>query len=134
MGRLNAFDVNFDLTDNKRRSTLIHWGAFAFWCRIMFAKSRGSSTAPCDLLPDPIRSTYEIGKQSATAGPENVWRIYDGYRKKDRMVSSAAKEMTIISCSSKFISSRKKSILEWNGMLLQLYRKSKSERFVENKM
>ncbi|XP_036151117.1 SCY1-like protein 2 isoform X2 [Monomorium pharaonis] len=51
----------------------------------MFAKSRGSSTAPCDLLPDPIRNTYEIGKQSATAGPENVWRIYDGYRKKDRM-------------------------------------------------
>ncbi|XP_018310786.1 SCY1-like protein 2 [Mycetomoellerius zeteki] len=51
----------------------------------MFAKSRGSSTAPCDLLPDPIRNMYEIGKQSATAGPENVWRIYDGYRKKDRM-------------------------------------------------
>ncbi|KAG5321007.1 SCYL2 protein, partial [Pseudoatta argentina] len=51
----------------------------------MFAKSRGSSTTPCDLLPDPIRNTYEIGKQSATAGPENVWRIYDGYRKKDRM-------------------------------------------------
>lgn len=54
----------------------------------MFAKSRGSSAAPCDLLPDPIRNTYEIGKQSATAGPENVWRIYDGYRKKDRMVIS----------------------------------------------
>lgn len=54
----------------------------------MFAKSRGSSTTPCDLLPDPIRNTYEIGKQSATAGPENVWRIYDGYRKKDRMVIS----------------------------------------------
>ncbi|XP_025993291.1 SCY1-like protein 2 isoform X2 [Solenopsis invicta] len=51
----------------------------------MFAKSRGSSTTPCDLLPDPIRNTYEIGKQSATAGPENVWRIYDGYRKKDNM-------------------------------------------------
>ncbi|XP_020289945.1 SCY1-like protein 2 isoform X2 [Pseudomyrmex gracilis] len=51
----------------------------------MFAKSRGSSITPCDLLPDPIRNTYEIGKQSATAGPENVWRIYDGYRKKDRM-------------------------------------------------
>ncbi|XP_071649580.1 SCY1-like protein 2 isoform X2 [Temnothorax longispinosus] len=51
----------------------------------MFAKSRGSSTAPCDLLPDSIRNTYEIGKQSATAGPENVWRIYDGYRKKDGM-------------------------------------------------
>jgi SCY1-like protein 2 len=53
----------------------------------MFAKSRGSGTAPCDLLPDTIRNTYEIGKQSATAGPENVWRIYDGYRKKDRMVT-----------------------------------------------
>ncbi|XP_014477686.1 PREDICTED: SCY1-like protein 2 [Dinoponera quadriceps] len=49
----------------------------------MFAKSKG--TTPSDLLPDPIRNMYEIGRQSATAGPENAWRIYDGYRKKDRM-------------------------------------------------
>lgn len=59
----------------------------------MFVKSRGSNTAPCDLLPDPIRNTYEIGKQSATAGPENVWRIYDGYRKKDRMVISRGRTL-----------------------------------------
>lgn len=67
----------------------------------MFAKSRGSSTAPCDLLPDPIRNTYEIGKQSATAGPENVWRIYDGYRKKDRMVISQT--ITLASFLSLFL-------------------------------
>ncbi|XP_067204009.1 SCY1-like protein 2 isoform X2 [Linepithema humile] len=53
----------------------------------MFAKLNNASknTALSDLLPDSIRNTFEIGKQSATAGPENVWRIYDAYRIKDKM-------------------------------------------------
>ncbi|KAG7211113.1 hypothetical protein KM043_010440 [Ampulex compressa] len=50
----------------------------------MFAKSKSSGSAPSVLLSNPIQNLYEIGKQSATAGPENVWRIYDGYRKGDR--------------------------------------------------
>ncbi|XP_067204550.1 SCY1-like protein 2 [Linepithema humile] len=53
----------------------------------MFAKLNNASknTALSDLLPDSIRNTFEIDKQSATAGPENVWRIYDAYRIKDKM-------------------------------------------------
>ncbi|XP_017794218.1 PREDICTED: SCY1-like protein 2, partial [Habropoda laboriosa] len=35
-------------------------------------------------LPNPLQNLYEVGKQSATAGPENAWRIYDAYTKADR--------------------------------------------------
>ncbi|XP_066586184.1 SCY1-like protein 2 isoform X2 [Prorops nasuta] len=47
----------------------------------MFAKSKSNSSAPG--ATNPIRNTYEIGEQCGTAGPENIWRIYDGYRKED---------------------------------------------------
>ncbi|XP_076230224.1 SCY1-like protein bma isoform X2 [Nomia melanderi] len=50
----------------------------------MFAKSRASGSTPSVLLPDPLQNLYDVGKQSATAGPENAWRIYDGYAKADR--------------------------------------------------
>ncbi|CAD1473453.1 unnamed protein product, partial [Heterotrigona itama] len=50
----------------------------------MFAKSKSSGSAPSILLPNALQNLYEVGKQSATAGPENAWRIYDGYTKTDR--------------------------------------------------
>ncbi|OAD59552.1 SCY1-like protein 2 [Eufriesea mexicana] len=50
----------------------------------MFAKSKSSGSTPSILLPTPLQNLYEVGKQAATAGPENAWRIYDGYTKTDR--------------------------------------------------
>ncbi|XP_060832867.1 SCY1-like protein 2 isoform X1 [Bombus pascuorum] len=50
----------------------------------MFAKSKSSGSTPSVILPNPLQNLYEVGKQSATAGPENAWRIYDGYTKTDR--------------------------------------------------
>ncbi|XP_034174802.1 SCY1-like protein bma isoform X1 [Osmia lignaria lignaria] len=50
----------------------------------MFAKSKSSGSAPNVLLSNPLQNFYEIGKQSATAGPENAWRVYDAYAKADR--------------------------------------------------
>ncbi|KAK1118526.1 hypothetical protein K0M31_014835 [Melipona bicolor] len=50
----------------------------------MFAKSKSSGSTPSILLPNALQNLYEVGKQSATAGPENAWRIYDGYTKTDR--------------------------------------------------
>ncbi|XP_076764256.1 SCY1-like protein bma isoform X2 [Xylocopa sonorina] len=50
----------------------------------MFAKSKSSGSRPSVLLPNPLENLYKVGKQSATAGPENAWRIYDGYTKTDR--------------------------------------------------
>ena len=52
----------------------------------MFAKSKSSGSTPSVILPNPLQNLYEVGKQSATAGPENAWRIYDGYTKTDRKV------------------------------------------------
>ncbi|XP_054012901.1 SCY1-like protein 2 isoform X1 [Hylaeus anthracinus] len=49
----------------------------------MFAKSKRSNEIPNVLLTDPLQNLYDVGKQSATAGPENAWRIYDGRRKAD---------------------------------------------------
>ncbi|XP_073976277.1 SCY1-like protein bma isoform X3 [Rhodnius prolixus] len=49
-------------------------------------KSRvgGGGTAPQNILDhNPITQYFEIGKQTASAGPELVWRIYDAYRKSD---------------------------------------------------
>ncbi|XP_024084820.1 SCY1-like protein 2 isoform X2 [Cimex lectularius] len=50
-------------------------------------KSRvgGGGGAPQNVLDhNPITQHFEIGKQSASAGPELVWRIHDAYRKSDR--------------------------------------------------
>ncbi|KAF7395478.1 hypothetical protein HZH68_009528 [Vespula germanica] len=49
----------------------------------MFAKSKSSSSSSNFQLANPIRNFCEIGKQTATAGPEHVWRIYDAYSKED---------------------------------------------------
>ncbi|XP_076286121.1 SCY1-like protein bma isoform X2 [Lasioglossum baleicum] len=50
----------------------------------MFAKSKASGSMPSVLLSNPLNNLYDVGEQSATAGPENAWRIYDGYSKADR--------------------------------------------------
>ncbi|XP_043463153.1 SCY1-like protein 2 isoform X1 [Leptopilina heterotoma] len=51
--------------------------------RTMFSKFKSSGAAPNILESNPILNHFEIGKQSATAGPENVWKILEGYRKSD---------------------------------------------------
>jgi SCY1-like protein 2 len=40
---------------------------------------------------NPISNQFEVGKQSATAGPENVWRVLEGYRKSDGKVCSVGR-------------------------------------------
>ena len=46
-------------------------------------KSGGGANAP---EANPIWHKFEAGKQSATAGPENLWQILEGYRKSDGKV------------------------------------------------
>ncbi|XP_078042515.1 SCY1-like protein bma isoform X2 [Augochlora pura] len=50
----------------------------------MFAKSKASGSTPSVLLSNPLNNIYEVGEQSATAGPENAWRVYDAYKKDDK--------------------------------------------------
>lgn len=52
----------------------------------MFSKFKsGGSLSP--LETNPICQFFEIGKQTASAGPELVWKIHDAYRKTDGKVS-----------------------------------------------
>lgn len=67
-------------------SKVIRWRARINASVVMFAKSKSSGSTPSVLLPTPLQNLYEVGKQAATAGPENAWRIYDGYTKTDRKV------------------------------------------------
>lgn len=59
--------------------------------RTMFSKFKSGGAASTPVAPNalesnPIWNHFEVGKQSATAGPENVWRILEGYRKSDGKV------------------------------------------------
>ncbi|KAL0280108.1 UNVERIFIED_CONTAM: hypothetical protein PYX00_001498 [Menopon gallinae] len=59
----------------------------------MFSKFKqvGSASAPQNVLDNnPIIQFFEIGKQTASAGPELVWKIHDAYRKSDGKVSLRA--------------------------------------------
>ncbi|KAH9363288.1 hypothetical protein HPB48_006394 [Haemaphysalis longicornis] len=42
------------------------------------------------LEANPISQFYEIGRQTASAGPELIWKIYDAQRKSDKRVSAAS--------------------------------------------
>ncbi|KAK6627086.1 hypothetical protein RUM44_009563 [Polyplax serrata] len=52
----------------------------------MFSKFKhvGSASAQQNILENnPISQFFEVGKQTASAGPELVWKIHDAYRKSD---------------------------------------------------
>ncbi|XP_055388592.1 SCY1-like protein 2 [Condylostylus longicornis] len=50
----------------------------------MFSRFKSSPTVPHNSIEsNPITLHFEIGKQSACAGPECIWKIHDAYRKSD---------------------------------------------------
>lgn len=54
----------------------------------MFSKFKSGPATPQNPIDgNPISQHFEIGKQTACAGPELVWRIHDGYKKSDGRVS-----------------------------------------------
>lgn len=54
----------------------------------MFSKFKSGTTAPQNPIDtNPIVQYFEIGKQTAFAGPELVWKIHDAYKKSDGRVS-----------------------------------------------
>lgn len=54
----------------------------------MFSKFKSGGGTQSPLETNPIGQFFEIGKQTASAGPELVWRIHDAYRKSDGKVCS----------------------------------------------
>lgn len=54
----------------------------------MFSKFKTGTATPQNIIDtNPIIQFFEIGKQTASAGPELVWKIYDAYKKSDGKVS-----------------------------------------------
>lgn len=54
----------------------------------MFSKFKSGTTSsqnPIDT--NPISQYFEIGKQTASTGPELIWKIHDAYKKTDGRVS-----------------------------------------------
>lgn len=55
--------------------------------KTMFSKFKsGPPVSQNPIYGNPISQYFEIGKLAACAGPELVWKIHDGYRKKDGLV------------------------------------------------
>lgn len=54
----------------------------------MFSKFKSGPIVPQNPIDNnPITQHFEIGKQTASAGPELVWRIHEAYKKSDGKVS-----------------------------------------------
>lgn len=54
----------------------------------MFSKFKSGPTIPQNPIDsNPITQYFEIGKQTASAGPELIWKIHDAYKKSDGRVS-----------------------------------------------
>lgn len=54
----------------------------------MFSKFKSGTTAPQNPIDgNPISQYFEIGKQTASTGPELIWKVHDGYKKSDGRVS-----------------------------------------------
>ena len=63
----------------------------------MFSKFKSGTATPQNPIDgNPIAQHFEIGKQTACAGPELVWRIHDGYKKSDGRVSQFFFQLNII--------------------------------------
>lgn len=57
----------------------------------MFSKFKSGPIVPQNPTDNnPITQHFEIGKQTASAGPELVWRIFEAYKKSDGKVSRPA--------------------------------------------
>lgn len=52
----------------------------------MFSKFKSGGGGQSPLETNPIGQFFEIGKQTASAGPELLWKIHDAYRKSDGKV------------------------------------------------
>jgi len=53
----------------------------------MFSRFKGGGSSQALLEGNAITTYFEIGRQTASAGPGFLWKIHDAYRKSDGKVS-----------------------------------------------
>uniref|UniRef100_A0A1B0CH41 Uncharacterized protein n=1 Tax=Lutzomyia longipalpis TaxID=7200 RepID=A0A1B0CH41_LUTLO len=59
----------------------------------MFSKFKSGTAAPQNPIDsNPISQYFEIGRQTAAAGPELVWKIYEAYKKSDGKETNRKKQ------------------------------------------
>uniref|UniRef100_T1GHY6 Uncharacterized protein n=1 Tax=Megaselia scalaris TaxID=36166 RepID=T1GHY6_MEGSC len=77
--------ARYDSLDEKTKSGLFSKIIDGMPAATMFSKFKSGSTNipqnPWDT--NPICQQFEIGKQTASAGPEMVWKIHDAMKKSD---------------------------------------------------
>lgn len=56
-------------------------------CVSMFSRFKAGCSSQTLYEGNAITTYFEIGRQSATAGPGLLWKIYDAYRKSDGKVN-----------------------------------------------
>lgn len=66
----------------------------------MFSKFKSGGGGQTPLETNPICQFFEIGKQTASAGPELVWKIHDAYRKSDGKVSFKTNTLLLVLLAS----------------------------------
>lgn len=81
--------ARYDSLDEKAKSGLFSKIIDGMPAATMFSKFKsGSANIPQNPWDtNPICQQFEIGKQSASAGPEMVWKIHDAMKKSDGRVS-----------------------------------------------
>lgn len=53
----------------------------------MFSKFKSGTTTPQNPIDsNPIAQYFEIGKLTASSGPELIWKIHDAFKKSDGRV------------------------------------------------
>ena len=57
-------------------------------CASMFSRFKGSGSSQTLLESNAITSYFEVGRQTASAGPGFLWKIHDAYRKSDGKVNT----------------------------------------------
>lgn len=61
---------------------------FSMPAATMFSKFKSGPAPPQNPIDtNPIVQHFEVGKQTACAGPELIWKIHDAYKKSDGRVS-----------------------------------------------
>ena len=61
-------------------------------CVSMFSRFKGGGSSQNLLEGNTITTYFEVGRQTASAGPGLLWKIHDAYRKSDGKVKKKKKK------------------------------------------
>ena len=84
-------------------------------CVSMFSRFKAGGSSHNLLEGNPITTYFEIGRQTATAGPGFLWKVHDAYRKSDgkvRFILASMSSMIVGLAISRLVSTCLVSLLQ----------------------